>query len=415
MIEKGWSLRRRLTFRVLAIVIFGWTAMLGVGLAMMWREMGEIQKDALTDEAELVLKGIRGRTTPLTVEGENLRIVTPAGTAGDAPWPPRPHAGSSTFGSWQIYRASDTAGYSVEVGSSSQERRQDFFEATRVFVEPMVPILVLLILVVGATTRSAVAPMRDFAQGLGKRDVEDLSPVAGRGLPVEFAPVPRALNHYLRRLRSLREAERQFVANAAHELRTPLAGASAQAQLLAEGKAGAGAARTIAASIRRLSRIVERLLQLARAEAAIPAAEGETDLVELLRMLLADVGTDRVVFDDGDIEGMLYSGDPDTLAIMLRNLLDNALVHGTGQVRVTLRPGPTISVSNPVEPDAAFREEPFARGPASGGSGLGLSIIRATAAQTGFRLSLAIADGMARVQLVCNRSAGKSAAVAAGE
>ena len=336
MIYKGWSLRRRLMFRVLAIAILGWAAILAIGLAVMWREMAEIQSDALSDKAEMVLIGIRGRTTPLSVHDENLRIVTPAGTVGGAPWPPRSHSGASAFGNWKIYRASDASGYSVEVGSSSLKRRKDFFEAARVFVEPMVPILILLILVVGVTSRSAVAPIRDFAQSLGERDVEDLSPVSGRGLPVEFAAVPRALNHYLRRLRSLREAERQFVANAAHELRTPLAGASAQAQLLAEGKAGAGAARTVAASIRRLARIVERLLQLSRAEAGLPAAEGETDLVQLLRMLLADLGPGRVVFDDGDIEAMPYRGDPDTLAIMLRNLLDNALAHGTGNVRVTL-------------------------------------------------------------------------------
>lgn len=272
------------------------------------------------------------------------------------PWPPLDHDGLAEDGPWQIYRVSDPSGYAVEVGSLSVERHEDFVEATWAIAKPMLPVLLLLVLVVRVTTRSAVAPVKDLAQSLASRNAEDLSPVAGTGLPDEFLSTPRALNHYLNRLRTLREAERQFAANAAHELRTPPAAASAQAQFLVQGRASLDAAQTIADAISQLTAIVARLLQLARAESGVAFASRQTDEVKVVRMLSADHGSGQILFDDGDIEEMRISVDPHALAIMLGNLLDNAQMHGIGPIRVTLRPGPIITVSNPVDPDAAFRK-----------------------------------------------------------
>lgn len=91
--------------------------------------------------------------------------------------------------------------------------------------------------------------------------------------------------------------------------------------------------------------------------------------------------------------------DADGLAILIGNLVDNALRHGNGPIRVALSAGPRLTVTNPVPPGAQFREGRFDRDPGSTGLGLGLTIARALADQGGARLTTVIADGVATATL----------------
>lgn len=153
------------------------------------------------------------------------------------------------------------------------------------------------------------------------------------------------------------------------------------------------------ASVGRLAATVERLLDLARAEAGT-VRPGETcDVVRVLRLLVAEAPAEQVLLDDGDVEEMAVTADTDSVALLLGNLLRNAREHGTGPVRVTLGPGATVAIANPVAPGAAFLVGRFATGAGSRGSGLGLAIARATANRFGWCLSLAIADGGATARV----------------
>ena len=266
------------------------------------------------------------------------------------------------------------------------------------------PLLILLpvaLLTIVLAVRASLAPMRQFRDRLAARGARDLGPVAASGLPVEIAPVADAMNGLLARLSSAFEAERSFAANAAHELRTPLAGAIAQAQRLqAETRDPDAKARAagIEATLKRLTRLSERLMQLARAEGGRLRRDKAADLRPVAEVVAGDVsrtaGQGRIALSlpDGAVMSDL---DPDAFAILLRNLIENALRHGAAEapVDVTLSADGTLSVANdcPAVPAGrlASLTDRFERAGTGGdGSGLGLAIVAAIAERTGARLDL---------------------------
>src|SRR5690606_1680878 len=190
--------------------------------------------------------------------------------------------------------------------------------------------------------------------------------------------------------------------NSAHELRTPVAAALAQTQrLIAEAPDGTTRERAqqIETALRRLSRLSEKLMQLARAEGGRLQAAEPTDVVAILRMVVGEM--------TGSAEGagridlvvpaapVLSSIDPDAFAILARNLIENALKHGSRQqsVHVALSEDSALRVTNTgsaVPPDLLARlSKPFERGRTQAdGTGLGLAIAKAIATGTGGKIEL---------------------------
>ncbi len=266
---------------------------------------------------------------------------------------------------------------------------------------PVLLVIPLALLAVAAAVRGSFAPLRRFRLRLQTRTARDLSPLPADGLPAEIRPVATTLNDLLARLVSAFEAERSFAANAAHELRTPLAGAIAQAQRLAAETTDDHARRRaeeIVASLKRLTRASERLLQLARAEGGPLRLDHAADLRIAARIVLADLarlpGAERIAVSlpDRPVPSDL---DPDAFGIICRNLVENALRHGAAgaPVTVTLGPEGTFSVENegPVVPAEALPRlaERFERGQGGEtGSGLGLAIVAAMAERIDSRLVL---------------------------
>ena len=266
------------------------------------------------------------------------------------------------------------------------------------------PLLILLpvaLLTIVLAVRASLAPLRQFRDRLAARGARDLGPVAASGLPMEIAPVADAMNDLLARLSSAFEAERSFAANAAHELRTPLAGAIAQAQRLqAETRDSDAKARAagIEATLKRLTRLSERLMQLARAEGGRLRRDKAADLRPVVEVVAGDVsrtaGQGRIALSlpDGAVMSDL---DPDAFAILLRNLIENALRHGAAEapVDVTLTADGMLSVANdgptvPADRLASLTDRFERAGTGGDGSGLGLAIVAAIAERTGARLDL---------------------------
>jgi two-component system OmpR family sensor kinase len=277
-------------------------------------------------------------------------------------------------------------------------------------VAPIAMIVPLLMLVTWWVVTSSLSPVSRVRAQVASRAADDLSPVHEEGLPDEVRPLVKELNLLLARLRTAFEAQRNFVSDAAHELRSPLAALSLQVQNLrraSDDEAREVAAARLSAGIDRASRLIEQLLVMARQEASTVAGARveEVDLREIVRQGIAEMTA--TAHERGIDLGLKEAttahqvgGDPEALAILLRNLIDNALKYTPpgGTVDVSLPPGEGVALvvedSGPgIDPEA--RDRALARfdrlgGISSGtpGSGLGLAIVKTIADRHQARLNL---------------------------
>lgn len=286
----------------------------------------------------------------------------------------------------------------VQVADPLEHRWEAMRESALSLLVPVLPLAPLSLLVIWFVVRRSLKPIGVFRQEIGARDGANLAPIDPADLPVELATIAGSVNHLLVRLRHAIDAEKEFAANSAHELRTPIAGALAQVQRLIlelpNGKAR-GRAQDVEASLARLAHLAEKLLQLARADAGIGAARTPADLVAVIRMVAAEFERNaqhagRIALDMHPAAVLMKPVDIDAFAIVMRNLIENALIHGAsgGTVTISLRDQGTISVSNagPTVP-AEQLERLTARyqraSSRAAGTGLGLSIAATLARQMG--------------------------------
>ena len=267
---------------------------------------------------------------------------------------------------------------------------------------PLVAMIPLSLLGIAFAVRRSLTPVRELSGALAARGAYDLSPIAvEHAPPAELEPAVAELNQLLTRLRAAFEAERTFAANAAHELRTPLAGAIAQSQRLRSETSDENVRRRageIEATLKRLARLSEKLMQLARVEGGQMRKDVADDLRPVLDIVVGDI---RHLAGDAEIalsrpgSPVLSDMDPDIFGILVRNLIENALRHGapgkpidvsfdeTGVLRV-------VNEATTIPPDVLARlEDRFERGGKTNeGSGLGLAIVRTICERTDGSLRL---------------------------
>lgn len=400
------SIRNRLLRAVLGIVALGWLGTVALTVLFIDREMNEGFDEELELVAETTLVALEtgaDRIVPRLVavtakENERLlRIIRPGVPEPQVPWVSPTEDGYFDSMGWRVLRRTGDHEV-VEVAHNRGWRHKEMAEAAVSLLILVGPVVGLLIWGLMRALARALRPLDALAGAIAGRSPDDLSPVPEAGLPRELHPLAHGLNSYLARIDDLRAIERRFIANAAHELRTPIAAIRARLDL--GGGAGAEAALPM---LDDLTRRVERLLQLSRSEAGLGLGRGPADLVQVVRLLVEDARRPGVAirFDDADLERLSLAVDADALAILIRNLLENALEHGTGPVRVVIRTaqagqGPALMIENPTA-QTGFVEEAFRKGPGSRGLGLGLSIVAALAAAMGATVEKSIRAGQARV------------------
>lgn len=255
--------------------------------------------------------------------------------------------------------------------------------------------LALLFVWLGLTR--GVAPLNELTQAIRERKPYDLSPIDESEVPEEVQPLVGSFNELMERLAASLQAQQRFVADAAHQMRTPLAGLKMQAEIAMRQRDPLNlqhAMRQIVASADRASHLINQLLALARADVDAPPALAPVDLDALAREATRE-WVSRAHEHEIDLgfeaspRPAWIDGNPVLLRELLNNLLDNALRYSRPGGRVTVRVHADEKVVLEVEDagigiDDAERERVFERfyrvlGTETEGSGLGLPIVRGIA------------------------------------
>ena len=320
-----------------------------------------------------------------------------------------------TNGDWRVY-AVKTASRTIQVAQKLSSRRDRAISLALHSVWPVVPISLLLFGVVWWVITSALSPINRIGYDLANRNMDSLAPVSDKGAPREVSLLVGELNSLLVRMAQALQSQQRFVADAAHELRSPMTALKLQVQTLARAKdetTRTQAVGRLLGGIDRASRLVEQLLALAREEPSSQELEPSViSLATSVSQALADVApfalSRCIELRCEALAQVNILGDADSLRMMIRNLLDNAvrytpeqgvvqidLVTDGSTVALTIQDSGTgIPQQNRARVFDRFYRVP---GTSPSGSGLGLAIVKAIADRHSamVKLSDAVIGGLA--------------------
>ena len=271
--------------------------------------------------------------------------------------------------------------------------------------------LPLIGLWVWLATRHGLASLDDIARQIASRAPQQLQPVVPATAPEEIRTMLEALNGLFQRVAAALEGERQFTADAAHELRTPLAALQAQLQVALRARDDAERDRSLnqlQSGLTRASHLVDQMLQLARLdpESGLPNPQ-PVDLAMLAESVCADLGPlildKNLDFALDAAPGCRVTGQAEWLRVLIRNLVDNAIRYTPpgGQIRVAVATSDghcrlSVSDSGPGIPagerDSVLRRFHRLDQGTQPGSGLGLAIVARIAELHGAELELAAGE-----------------------
>jgi two-component system sensor histidine kinase TctE len=301
---------------------------------------------------------------------------------------------------------------SVSMAETTNKRQRLAREILASSVLPQALLAALTMALVWFGVARGLRPLQDLSRDIGARSPHDLRPLDPGRSPAEARPLVESINHLLSEVTEANSNQQRFLANAAHQLRTPLAGLRAHAELaLAQPVPEACRAQleqVLGASVR-TARLANQLLALARAEAGVSNAAGpaRADLREVIETA-ADEWVHRALERDIDLgfelETARVRGEPVLLREALANLVHNALEYTPAGGRVTVRAragarevrveveddGPGIPLAERKRVLERFYRAP---GTAGAGSGLGLAIVSEIASAHGARIEIGEGEG----------------------
>ena len=300
-------------------------------------------------------------------------------------------------------------GERIAVAQEVSARDKDARESAWRSLLPFLILFPVLLLVIGDLVRKLFRPIASLAAEVDRRAEQELYPVDEQHLPTEIRPFVVAINRLLGRVAQSVDSQRRFVADAAHELRSPMTALSLQAERLATADMSAAARERLLAlsrGIERSRKLIDQLLSLAAAQSAAQRPQATVSVHDIYRQVLEDLLplAERKHLDIGvegeDVQVLINPMDGFTL---VKNLVDNAIRYspegGKIDLWVTLEQGTARLQIKDCGPGISVDEyarvfDPFYRCLGSGetGSGLGLSIVREIAQRSGARVELGFAD-----------------------
>ena len=424
------SVQLKLSFTLsLAILV---TAIVAGGFSFLsaFDEAHELQDDVLRQVAQLMDRQHLSPATPnidarlKEVDEESRVIVQRLGEANSSslgvdaggllPLPTTLTDGLHTLKvsgeTFRVLVKTTAAGERIAVAQESGFRNEIARNGALRTVMPFLILVPLLLLIVADLVRKMFRPIASLSKEIDQRAERELHPVDDRHLPAEVRPFAVAINRLLARVGQSMESQHRFVADAAHELRSPLTALSLQAERLEEAEMSSLARQRLAVlrqGVERGRSLLDQLLALARAQSVAESPSPPVSVQGIYRRVLEDLmplaEVKRIdIGVEGTQDAEVRVSELDMIA-MVQNLVDNAIRYTPEGGRVDLSvkvlkgkaalriedTGPGIA---PAERDRVF--DPFYRtlGSEQIGSGLGLSIVRTIADRIGAELSLEFSD-----------------------
>jgi two-component system sensor histidine kinase QseC len=433
VLGKQRSLQGRLLALVLAAVVLIWLVTALVTWLDVRHEIDELLDDHLAQAAALLVvqqaqdteeKETHGHLDVPVLHGHKPRVAFQVFHksrlemhSADAPEQPMHEAGkpfragfdtvSIDGTNWRVFSAYGAEqDVQVYVGELAESRDSIVWAVLRSMIWPMALALPLLALALWWAVSRGLVPLRQLGSARTERPANVMEPLVLDGAPAEIAPIVQALNSLLERIGGLMETERRFTADAAHELRTPIAAIRTQAQVAMGETDPALRRHALQGTLEgcdRATRLVAQLLTLSRLEISASTVMAAVDLRALAQQAVGNVApkaiakNQHIEFDAS--EPCSIPGNETLLAVLVRNLVDNAVRYSPPGARVNVavrQQGGQVTLS--VEDsgpglDEADRQrlgERFFRVPGSveSGSGLGWSIVHRIAAVHGLTVQV---------------------------
>jgi two-component system, OmpR family, sensor kinase len=414
------SLHRRLSIAIGTLAIF--VGVLGaLGTFLVVRSLATEFNTSLRDAAAHVQTGVPHRASEAPGErqpSDDFVVQIWSAEDGDAPSRtsnpklalPRAQTGFSSIDydgeAWDVFALAAGDEY-IQVAESRSMRNRNALRVAFWSLLPVLALLPLLVLTIAVTVRVSLRPLERVGRRAAKVDLHDLKPLEVAQAPLELRPFVESINRMIERLSVLVNAERKFIADAAHELRSPISAMQLQIDNLRNAPREQYPERfeELRRGVVRTGSLVSQLLGLARAEIGSARRElTDVPLPQLVTDVLADLlpladarGVDLGVVRLDDVSVRATETD---LRVLVRNLVDNAIRYGHEGARVDVEVrredggvvievtdnGPGIAEADlPRVFDRFFR----AGGHDTQGSGLGLAIAQALAQSYRGRVTLA--------------------------
>lgn len=313
---------------------------------------------------------------------------------------------------YRLYLRTLSGGQHIAVAQRMKEIEKIARQTALAASLPLLALSLALFIILAGVLWYSMKPIHALASKINNRQPDDLTPIDTQGLPTELLPMVDAFNGVLFRIDELRQRESRFVADAAHELRSPLAALSLQAERLEKATMNEQAKKQLAdlrISIDRATRLISQLLSLKRAQIqSVKNNEKKAVLSETVAAVIEQIWADAekknieievLGFDEYDQEGnVTVDVAEDDLFSILRNLIENAVKYCPEGSTVTIEleslapfkmnihdNGPGIPKE---ERERVF--DPFYRVLGSGetGTGLGMAIVKTLAERNGLRITL---------------------------
>lgn len=423
------SLQFRLSMWLAGCIVIVTLGSVAISFELAFHEANEFQDDQLRQVATLVdyqhLRQTPRNAKSVLAGDDDTRVIvqmliqgsTDEVTDQDDNTLSLPHAlpdgvQTITIGDvdWRVFIKPLANGVRVAVSQPTSVRNEIAEDSALRTLIPLLLLLPLLIILVGMLVKQMFQPVKALALSLDTRPEQELSLLDETNLPQEIKPFVAAINRLLSRVERSVNAQRRFVADAAHELRSPLTALSLQAERLSEADMPIVARErviTLRAGIARTQALINQLLTLARIQEGKPDRHTSVSLQRIIRLVLEDLipqaeqkKIDVGMANDTDIN---ITADEIELKILVKNLVDNAIRYTPENGRIDMSIGVTegratlliVDTGPGIQDDDRQRVfDAFFRvlGNEQAGSGLGLSIVKTAADNMGAAIELSHAN-----------------------